>query len=156
MTIPLQSQCSKLFGSPYAPGWGDTHIVHVKAPWQLLMGTLRVPYIKINKIAQESLQGVLEHVWEECGKDPEKIKAIHADRFSGDWVIRQARGLSMISMHAYGLAIDFDAPNNQLGSKKHFFTETNPLIRSFLDAGWTWGGKWSRPDAMHVQYAKVG
>jgi hypothetical protein len=153
--IPRQSDCLKQFGSPYSAGWGEKHIVRVKCPWQLYMGPLQIPYIKINMIASASLTNVLNDVWDWAGKDPGKIASIHADQFSGDWVIRQARGLKMISMHAYGLAIDFDAPHNGLGSKKHFFKPDNPLIKSFRDAGWTWGGTWSRPDAMHVQYAKV-
>lgn len=153
--IPRQSDCLKQFGNPHEPHWGDTHIVHIKCPWQLKMGPLNVPYVKVNLIASRSLMDVFAHVWDVCGKDPGKIASIHADQFSGDWVIRQARGLKMISMHAFGLAIDFDAPHNQLGSKKHFFDANNPLIKTFMDAGWTWGGTWSRPDAMHVQYAKV-
>lgn len=153
--IPKQSECARRFGNPYADKWGLTHITHVFCPWQLHMGELKVPYIKINAVAEQSLTGVLNHVWDWAGKDPGKIASIHADQFSGDWVIRQARGLRMISMHAYGLAVDFDAPHNQLGSRKHFFQADNPLIKTFLDAGWTWGGNWSRPDAMHVQFAKV-
>ena len=157
MTWPLQSECLKMFGNPYAPGWGNLHIVHVNCPWQLYMGPLHIPYIKINKIAAESLTRVLNHVWDVCGKDPDKIHAIHADQFSGDFVIRQMRGLHTISMHSYGLAIDFDAPHNHLGSPSHFFTESNPLIKAFLDEGWIWGGQWrGRPDSMHIQAARVG
>ena len=152
---PLQSECLAKFGNPYAPGWGNTHIVHVQCPWQLYMGQLRIPYIKINKIAADSLKRVLDNVWNDCDKDPEKIKAIHADQFSGDWVIRQARGLKMISMHSYGLAIDFDAPHNGLGRSKHFFNHKNPLIAAFLEEGWIWGGDWKRKDAMHVQAARL-
>lgn len=152
---PKQSDCLKRFGNPASATWGGRNIVHVKCPWQLHMGEIAIPFIKINVIAAPSLKRVLDHVWDWAGKDPGKIASIHADQFSGDWVVRQARGLSMISMHAFGLAIDFDAPNNQLGAKKFFFTEKNPLISAFLDEGWVWGGKWSRPDAMHVQAAKV-
>ncbi|NDB69517.1 MAG: M15 family peptidase [Methylocystaceae bacterium] len=152
---PLQRECLAKFGNPYAPGWGNTHVTHVNCPWQLHMGPLHIPYIKVNKIAADSLGRVLNHVWDWSGKDPEKIASIHADQFSGDWVIRQMRGLKSISMHSYALAIDFDAPHNQLGSRKHFFQESNPLIKAFLDEGWIWGGSWSRPDAMHVQAARI-
>lgn len=155
MTWPLQSECAARFGSPYSDKWGLTHVVRVNCPWPLHMGPIKVPYIKINAIAEQSLVRALNHVWDWSGKDPGKIASIHADQFSGDWVIRQARGLRMISMHAYALAIDFDAPHNQLGSKKHFFQADNPLIKAFMDEGWTWGGTWSRPDAMHVQAARV-
>jgi len=152
---PLQSECLAKFGNPATFGWGEKHLAHVKCPWQLHMGPLQIPYVKINTIASDSLERVFNHVWDWAGKDMDKIKSIHADNFSGDWVVRQARGLKMISMHAYGLAIDFDAPNNQLGKSKHFFDKKNPLISAFLDEGWTWGGDWSRPDAMHVQAARV-
>lgn len=152
---PLQSECAAKFGSPYAAGWGKKNVAQVTCPWQLLMGPLRVPHIKINKIAEASLVRVLDHVWDWAGKDPEKIASIHANQFSGDWVVRQARGLKMISMHAYALALDFDAPHNSLGAKMHFFQKDNPLIKAFLDEGWVWGGTWARPDAMHVQAARV-
>jgi hypothetical protein len=150
----LQSECAAKFGNPADPTWGGKHIVHVKCPWQLYMGELKIPYIKINLVAADSLERVLAHVWDWAGKDPEKIKSIHADQFSGDWVVRQARGLRMISMHAYGLAIDFDAPHNQLGSFNHYFSENNPLVKAFRDEEWVWGGAWSRPDAMHFRWPR--
>lgn len=155
--IPRQSDCAKLFGNPAAPGWGNDHIVHVETPWQLMMGDIHIPYIKINNIAAESLKRVIEKTWDACNKSTDKIHQIHADQFSGDWVIRQMRGLHTTSMHAYGLAIDFDAPHNPLGSSHGFFTAQNPLVRAFESEGWTWGGSWSnRPDSMHFQYATVG
>jgi hypothetical protein len=153
---PLQRECLSKFGNPYSPGWGNSHIVHVKCPWELQMGPLHIPYIKINKIAADSLTRVLNNVWEACGKSQDKVHQIHGDQFSGDWVVRQMRGLSNISMHSFGLAIDFDAPHNPLGSRHGFFTPDNPLIKAFEQEGWTWGGRWShRPDSMHIQAARV-
>lgn len=156
-TWPLQSQCYGKFGNPASAGWASKNLAQVKCPWQLYMGDLKIPYIKINRIAAQSLQNVLNTVWEKCNKDPKKISQIHADMFSGDWVVRQMRGLNTISMHAYGLAVDFDAPHNPLGSSQHFFTPNNPLVQAFEAEGWTWGGRWQhRPDAMHFQAARVG
>lgn len=155
--IPKQSQCAALFGNPASAGWVNIHIAHVETPWQLVMGDIHIPYIKINKVAADSLRRVIDKTWEACNKETAKIEQIHADQFSGDWVIRQMRGLHTISMHAYGLAVDFDAPHNHLGASTHFFTPANPLVQAFQSEGWTWGGTWAhRPDAMHFQYATVG
>ena len=154
---PLQRECLSKFGNPASPGWGNKHIVHVVCPWELHMGPLHIPYIKVNSIAADSLTRVLNNVWDKCGKNEAKIEQIHADQFSGDWVVRQMRGLSNLSMHSFGLAIDFDAPHNQLGSSHGFFTPDNPLVKAFEAEGWTWGGRWQhRPDPMHFQAARVG
>jgi len=145
-----------MFGNPASAGWGAKNIAKVVPPFPLHMGDLAIPAFKVNKIAAASLRKVLQTVWDECSHNPAKVHAVHADCFSGDWVVRQARGLSMISMHAYGLAIDFDAPGNPLGSTKTFFTPSSLLVRAFESEGWVWGGRWtSRRDAMHFQAAIV-
>lgn len=153
---PHQSECLHLFGSPLEPGFGARNILNVVPPYAMRMGGLLIRRIQINKIAADSLMRVLARVWDESDRDPKTISAIHADQFSGSWVVREMRGIRAMSMHAYGLAIDFDAPNNGLGDKTPFFKPGNLLVRSFVDEGWTWGGPWSRADAMHFQYAVVG
>lgn len=155
MGLPKQSECLKLFGNPSAAGFAKKNLVSIVPPYQLRMGDIPMKRILINKVAAPSLTRVLANVWAACGRDPKKIADIHADQFSGSWAVRNARGLRMISMHAYGLAVDFDAPHNQLGAHDHFFKRGNPLVDAFLAEGWVWGGPWSRPDAMHFQYAVV-
>jgi hypothetical protein len=159
MALPKQSECLKLFGNPFAPGWAGKNIIRVTPPFAIAMGDIHVPSIQINKIAAASLGRVLDAIATACEHDPKKIAAAHADHFSGSFVLRQMRGLKTISMHAYGLAIDFDAPNNGLGAKggKTFFTPDSILVKAFKAEGWIWGGDWTgRRDAMHVQYAVVG
>lgn len=153
--LPRQSECAALFGNPSHPGWADMHVVHVRPSYPLHMGEIEILAIKINKIAAPSLEAVLADIWEACGRDESRIKAAHADMFSGDWVIRQMRGLKAISMHAYALAVDFDAQDNVLGSSHGFFTESSPVVKAFEQRGWVWGGRWkSRPDHMHFQFAQ--
>jgi len=159
MGLPKQSDCLKLFGNPFSAGWQDRNLVRVPSPYPMSMGGLHVPAISINKVAAESLARVLETIAERCGHDPAKLAAGHCDCFSGSFALRTMRGLSTVSMHAYGLAIDFDAPRNPLGAApgKTFFKPDSVLVRSFKEAGWIWGGDWKgRRDAMHVQYAVVG
>ncbi|QGM46718.1 M15 family metallopeptidase [Methylocystis heyeri] len=152
---PLQSECLKLFGNPSRPQFG-VHIEHVQPPWQMRMGDLDIHFLKVNRCAAPSLELVLKDIWESCGKSQAKIEALHIDRFSGDWVVRQMRGGSMTSMHAYALALDFDAGENQLGQHHGFFKSVSLIVQCFEKHGWIWGGRWEdRPDPMHFQFATV-
>lgn len=156
---PLQSECTKLFGNPSAPTWGGGHIEYVDVPWVMMMGDIHITHIKVNKVAAPSLRLILAEIWEACGRSQKKIAAIGLDVFSGDWVVRQARGLKIASMHSYGLAVDFNAPRNKLGAPeaKTFFKATSLVVQIFEKHGWVWGGRWKgRRDAMHFQFAIVG
>jgi len=153
---PLQSQCARLFGDPSHPDF-LAHVTHVQPPYQLRMGAIPVHSVKINKVAAPSLARVFAAVWEACKKDPEEIRRFNIDHFSGDWVVRLMRGRPSISMHAYALALDFDAEDNPLGRTPGYFRANHPLVQAFEENGWVWGGSWSgRPDPMHFQYATVG
>ena len=149
MSMPKQSECLKLFGNPSAPDFAKRNLVSIVPPYPFWMGKIPIHQFQINKVAAPSIIRVLNRVWSVCEKDVGKVSHYHADQFSGSWAVRNARGLKMISMHAYGLAVDFDAANNSLGSKSHFFQRGNPLVDAFAAEGWVWGAGWSRPDAMH-------
>jgi hypothetical protein len=70
--------------------------------------------------------------------------------WDGCYIIRNARGLSSWSMHAWGLAIDVNAATNRLGKAP---TLSSGFVKCFTDVGLDWGGKWRRPDGMHFQLA---
>lgn len=155
---PRQSDCPKLFGNPFAEGWTSKHLVRVVPPYAISMGDVHIPSISINKVAAESLTRVLTRILNLCDHDPKKVAANHCNCFSGSFALRSIRGKSAISMHAFGLAIDFDAPNNALAApeNKTFFKPDSVIVRAFKEENWIWGGDWkSRRDAMHFQAATV-
>lgn len=69
--------------------------------------------------------------------------------YNGCFNPRAARGSTRPSTHAYGLALDINARTNGLGRRP---TMSAQLVKCFTDAGFVWGGTWSRPDGMHFQY----
>jgi hypothetical protein len=157
---PKQTQCLAKFGNPTAPGFSK-NLTTIVPPYPMWMGDIPIKKITINKIAAESLLRVLNAIWEHYGKDKNAIKRVGADVFSGAFAVRNMRGGRNLSMHAYGLAIDINAPENQLGWKPgahpDSFTDDHPVVKAFKAEGWTWGGDWkSRPDGMHFQAAIVG
>lgn len=70
--------------------------------------------------------------------------------WDGCFNIRKKRGLKSASLHSWGLAIDINAAWNGLGKVP---TVSPELVKCFTDAGFDWGGEWSRPDGMHFQLA---
>ena len=71
--------------------------------------------------------------------------------WGGCFNIRNIRGRTTPSLHSWGIAVDFNEAWNRLGMKP---TMSPELVKCFTDAGFDWGGVWSRPDGMHMQLSK--
>jgi hypothetical protein len=154
-TWPKQTDCAHLFGNPSFSGWGAVHLVPITPPFPMHMGAIPIHSIQINRIAADALAHVLATYWDKVGKDLARVKAEGVDIFSGSWNVRNMRGINQVSMHAYGLAIDLNAPQNPLGvapgKTKGSFTSKSLIVQCFAEVGVVWGGPWRRPDAMHFQ-----
>jgi hypothetical protein len=71
-------------------------------------------------------------------------------RMGGCWVARQQLWdpTKPLSMHAWGLAIDFNVARNQYGATPRM----DPRIVAIFERwGFRWGGRWSPPDGMHFE-----
>ena len=156
---PFLSSRTRVSCQSFEPGFASRNLVRVAPPYAMHMGGVHVPSIVVNKIAAGSLARVLLRITQLCGHSPSAITDNHCDCFSGSFVPRNIRGDTRISMHAVGLAVDFDAPRNPLGAHEEatFFKPNSPIVKAFKEEGWIWGGDWrSRRDAMHFQAAIVG
>ena len=72
--------------------------------------------------------------------------------FDGCFNIRKKRGLNSMSLHSWGVAIDFNAFENGLGKEPKLSKE---FVKCFTDAGFDWGGTWRRKDGMHFQLRSI-
>ena len=72
--------------------------------------------------------------------------------WDGCFNIRKKRGLTSMSLHSWGVAVDINAAWNGLGKPS---TMSPEFVKCWTDAGFEWGGKWTRVDAMHFQLAKL-
>lgn len=80
-----------------------------------------------------------------------KVKELKT--WDGCFNIRKKRGLSSMSLHSWGLAIDLNAAWNGLGTKGNL---SAGFVKCFIDAGFEWGGNWiGRCDPMHFQISKL-
>lgn len=72
--------------------------------------------------------------------------------WDGCFNIRLKRGLSSLSLHSWAIAIDINAAWNGLGKTP---TMSKELVACFVEAGFDWGGTWTRLDGMHFQLTKI-
>ena len=72
--------------------------------------------------------------------------------FDGCFNIRKKRGLNSMSLHSWGVAIDFNAFENGLGKEPKLSKE---FVKCFTDPGFDWGGTWKRKDGMHFQLRSI-
>ena len=61
---------------------------------------------------------------------------------------RNIAGTSTLSNHAFGLALDINAVENQRGTAGLI---DRSVVRIFQSWGFTWGGDWHYTDPMHFE-----
>lgn len=57
-----------------------------------------------------------------------------------------------LSMHAFGLAVDLNVSTNGFGHPGDMHPD---VVRIFERWGFEWGGRWSPPDPMHFELARI-
>lgn len=121
------------FGDPLEQDWQKNNLVTVVAP--------NGQRFVVHKDAAPSFQGLLN----DLGGTGYDIKS------DGGFNYRNIRGGNTLSQHAFGNAIDMNAAENPLGSRKHNFPAN---ISEMADKrGLEWGGNWqSRADPMHFEW----
>ena len=123
------------------PAWVAANIVQGTVP---ILGD-----VTCHRIAFPQLAAALGEIEQEG-----LASKIDVRQFGGCYVPRfigrdPRRGLSM---HAFGLAIDLNVSTNSLGTRG----DMDPrVVEIFEKWGFLWGGRWSQPDPMHFELARL-
>jgi D-alanyl-D-alanine carboxypeptidase len=172
LITPHQSEADSFYGNPRgrntsiaSPTWYKANITMVQPPFAMRM-IKPVQRIPVHRKCADATRAWLEQVWLNAERDQRLIEQWGMTIFSGSYCYRTMRGLQHLSMHAYGCAMDFDAPRNGLHDQTpHFANLRSEVVEPFLKLGGTWGGDWNgngqsaderRADGMHFQWAKLG
>lgn len=170
MNWPLQRDCATFYGDPRGynnrvnASWEARSIITIKPPFAVyFLG--KPTWMRVHKKCADAFMAWLENVWANSGKDPAVIKSWGMDNYAGAYNFRIMRGGHALSMHAYGCAVDFDAPRNgQYDRTPHFATLREQVVKPFLALGGVWGGDWDGDgdslderacDGMHFQFARL-
>ena len=133
-----------------SPKWEMEKLIFVDLPFDPL------------PLGWETEPGVISHVsrirchrriawplWRALDKIREDGLRKELKTFDGGFNFRRQRGAKKLSMHAFGAAFDFNADRNQLGEVPMMH---HGIVEAFEGCGFTWGGRWDRPDGMHFQF----
>jgi hypothetical protein len=120
------------------PAWVEKHIVTTEVP---LLGT-----ITCNRKLIPMVRGALEDVLASGLMSEIKV-------YSGCWASRtiSRSPTAPPSTHAYGAAIDINAPQNPYGTKP---TMNRDVVRIFESWGFNWGGDFLIPDGHHFEFRR--
>jgi hypothetical protein len=169
-----RAEIEAMFGNPAnADGtlneaWEGANIRKVAPPdnWQLFFqsdtGLVQVTGIRMHRLLEDSFVSVLDDVWQfavgQIGGSPsdDDVRAwLHQrrlDQHGGGFNFRKITAGKSLSLHSYGIAIDWDPEHNP---------RQKPLKRTLPDwwydiwkaRGWSDGRHFPTPDPMHVQFA---
>ena len=134
------AQCLKEYGDPTL----EKSMVIWDVPTEMEIGVIP-KRIYCNKDFVEPLKKALQNLISTGKVDELKT-------WDGCFNIRKKRGLTSMSLHSWGLAIDVNAAWNGLGKDPVLSKE---FVKCFTDAGMDWGGTWKRRDGMHFQLNKI-
>lgn len=131
---------------------GNPPTKKIVPPYTLYYDGKPLSAISVHEKIADSVLEVLNKVLKHYGS--EKIHQLKLDRYDGCFNDRSTRSGSLPSMHAWAIAIDWDAADNgnSVKAPKALFSrpEYAYWIQCWKDAGFTGGFDWDR-DWMHVQ-----
>jgi len=119
------------------PAWVKSHIVTDTVP---ILGR-----VTCNKALFPQLKAALAEVQQRG-----LANTIHST--AGCYYPRFIAGTSSLSNHAFGLAIDINAPENERGTAGQM---NRQVVQIFESWGFTWGGTWHYTDPMHFEMNKM-
>jgi len=131
----------------------------LKPPYQFLLydSKEKINAISVHVKVADSVERALKKVLSEYG--PTTIHSMHLDRYFGSLNVRKMRGGNSWSMHSWGIAIDFDANNNQLRWGRDQALFAKPAYAGWWKAweseGWVSLGRERNYEYMHVQAARL-
>lgn len=131
---------------------GEPPMKKITPPYTLYYDGQPLKAISVHEKIAESVLRVLTKVLAHYGA--EKIHQLKLDRYDGCFNNRSTRSGSKASMHAWAIAIDWDAADNGnlVKAPKALFShdEYKYWIQCWKEEGFTGGFDWDR-DWMHVQ-----
>jgi hypothetical protein len=170
MTWPTQADVLAYrspYGDPRGRGgktpsaaWEAANLIFIPPPFPMRMGKIIVNRVRIHRHCAPSLARVLADIYRAAGGNLETLKSWGVMEFGGAYNFRPMRGLTTLSMHSFGCAIDLDPARNGLGDSTPHFARVPAVLEAFRREGWTWGGDWDgdgssadqrRHDGMHWQ-----
>lgn len=154
--IPTQAQVrsgKSLFGQPGVEG----NLTNIKPPYPLYYEGRQVPSIRVHRAVGDRVKAAMREILEHYGI--EEIHRLGLDIYGGSYNYRTTSSGKAMSMHAWGIALDFDPEHNAYSTKAPQATLSRPDRKAFVDIWEKHGfinlGRHAGYDWMHFQCARL-
>lgn len=135
----------------------ESNLVNIKPPYQLYYCGKPVKTIRVHKLIADRVESALKDVLDYYGLDA--IKQLGLDQYSGSYNYRKTSTGSAMSMHAWGIALDFAAEKNAYSMKKPQASLSIPACETWWEIWEKYGavslGREKNYDWMHLQFARL-
>lgn len=135
----------------------ESNLVNIVPPYPLYYCGKQVKTIRVHKLIAEPVKNALADILAYYGL--ERIKKLGLDQYSGSYNYRKSTASSAMSMHAWGIALDFAAEKNTYSMKKPQASLSKPECEQFWKIWESYGavslGRELNYDWMHLQFAKL-
>ena len=147
----IQQNVKAVYGEPGV--FSNLEKVTVPEGFNLTYGGAKQDYIYIHKDVKDNLRNAMQETLDHYGK--EGLKDYRINIYNGAYNNRNKRGGVTKSLHAWGIALDFDASNNKLRWGKDKASFAKPEYIKFLEIFKKYGfynlGTEKNYDYMHFQ-----
>lgn len=144
---------TSVFGAPGR----EEELVSVLPAYPLYFEGRAVRSIRVHRLIAPHVQQALRQVLEHYGA--EEIHRLGLDQYGGSYSYRPTSGGNALSMHAWGIALDFAPASNGLKVKSPRASLSHPDCDAWWDIWESHGavslGRARNYDWMHVQFARL-
>ena len=135
----------------------ESNLVNIKPAYPLYFDGKKCQTIRVHRLIAPVVENALADILEHYG--PDRIKELGLDQYSGSFNYRAVKNGSSLSMHAWGIALDFAAATNALNTHKPKATLSRPECAKFWEIWESYGavslGRQKDYDWMHLQFARL-
>lgn len=145
---------TSIFGRP----GNESNLVSIQPAYPLYYDGQRVRTIRVHKLIADHVSAALAEILEHYGQA--EITRLGLDQYGGSYNYRQtSSGSGALSMHAWGIALDFHPDKNPYERRSPYATLSHPECTKFWEIweshGATSLGRARDFDWMHLQFADL-
>lgn len=135
----------------------ESNLVSIVTPYTLYYCGKPVKTIRVHKLIADDVKAALKEILAHYGLA--EIKRLGLDQYSGSYNYRKSTNGKSMSMHAWGIALDFAADKNTYKMKKPQASLSHPDCNKWWEIWEKHGavslGRQCNYDWMHLQFAKL-
>lgn len=135
----------------------ESNLVNIKPAYQLYYCGKPVKTIRVHHLIAADVQAAFKEILEHYGLA--EIKRLGLDQYSGSYNYRKSTNGKSMSMHAWGIALDFAAEKNTYKMKKPQASLSHPDCEMWWKIWEKHGavslGRELGYDYMHLQFARL-